>query len=147
MCDYSLAEVRSRLAIEGEDLTVYRFPTGTLGFASPAELEQRPEMRGWRSWFSLRQVPCAVCIPPGAQLVLRDIPPRLQTGMGLRAEEEVVFQQIGMDAGRHRDAVRFRNNQELLLQRLTEGQRAKVVSLGGDQITAEETLAVPAERL
>gem|GEM_PF-5649447 len=27
MCDYSLAEVRSRLAMEGEDLTVHRFPT------------------------------------------------------------------------------------------------------------------------
>jgi len=140
MCDYSLAEVRSRLAIEGEELTVYRFPTGTLGFTSPAELEQRPEMRGWRSWFSLRQVPCAVCIPPGAQLVLRDIPPRLQSGLGLRGEEEVVFHQIGMDA------VRFRNNQELLLQRLTEGQRATVVSLGGDLATAEETFAGSAER-
>jgi hypothetical protein len=61
--------------------------------------------------------------------------------MGLRGEEEVVFQQIGMDAGRHRDAVRFRNNQELLLQRLTEGPRARVVSLGGDVASAEETLA------
>jgi hypothetical protein len=147
MCDYSLAEVRSRLAVEGEDLTVYRFPTGTLGFTSPAELEQRPELRGWRSWFSLRQVPCAVCIPPGAQLVLRDIPPRLQSGLGLRGEEEVVFHQIGMDAGRHRDAVRFRNNQELLLQRLTEGQRARGVSLGGDVPAAEETLAGSARRL
>ena len=49
MCDYSLAEVRSRLAVEGEDLTVYRFPTGTLGFTSPVELAQRPELRGWRA--------------------------------------------------------------------------------------------------
>jgi hypothetical protein len=141
MCDYSLAEVISRLAVEGEDLTVHRFPTGTLGFTSPAELEQRLELRGWRSWFSVRQVPCAVCIPPGARLVLRDIPPRLRTGLGLAAEEEVVFIQVGMDAGRHRDAVRFRNNQELLLQRLAEGQGARVVSLGGDTTTADEDLA------
>ena len=138
MCDYSLAEVRTRLAVEGEDLTVYRFPTGTLGFTSPAELQQRPELRGWRSWFSLRQVPCAVCIPPGAQLVLRDIPARLQSSLGLKMEEEVVFVQVGMDAGRHRDAVRFRNNQELLLQRLAEGQRARMVSMGGDTVTVEE---------
>ena len=138
MCDYSLAEVRTRLAVEGEDLTVYRFPTGTLGFTSPAELQQRPELRGWRSWFSLRQVPCAVCIPPGARLVLRDIPARLQSSLGLGMEEEVVFVQVGMDAGRHRDAVRFRNNQELLLQRLAEGQRARLVSMGGDAVTAEE---------
>jgi hypothetical protein len=72
-----------------------------------------------------------VCIPPGAQLVLQDIPPRLQSGLGLTAQEEVVFVQTSMDAGRHRDAVRFRNNQEVLLQRLAEGQRARVLSLGG----------------
>jgi hypothetical protein len=137
MCDYSLAEVRTRLAGEGEDLTVYRFPTGTLGFTSPAELEQRPEVRGWRSWFSLRPAPCALCIPPGARLVLRDIPARLQSSLGLETEEEVVFVQVGMDAGRHRDAVRFRNNQELLFQRLAEGQRARVVSLGGDSANDE----------
>jgi len=131
MCDYSLAEVRTRLVVEGEDLTVYRFPTGTLGFTSPAELEQCSESRGWRSWFSPQQVPCAVCIPCGAQLVLRDIPRRLRSALGLEMEEEVVFVQIGIDAGRHRDAVRFRNNQEVLLQRLAEGQRARAVSLGG----------------
>jgi len=147
MCDYSLAEVRTRLATEGEDLTVYRFPTGTLGFTSPAELEQRSELRGWRSWFSPRQVPCAVCIPPGARLVLRDIPARLQSGLGLGLEEEVVFVQTGMDAGRHRDAVRFRNNQELLLQRLAEGQRARVVSLGDDPMIVEEKLAGTADRV
>jgi hypothetical protein len=141
MCDYSLAEVRSRLAVEGEDLIVHRFPTGTLGFTSPAELQQRPELRGWRSWFSLRLVPCAVCLPPGAQLILRDIPSRLQSSLGLGTEEEVVFVQVGMDAGRHRDAIRFRNNQELLLQRLAEGQRARVISMGGDSASAETELA------
>jgi len=147
MCDYSLAEVKNRLAVEGEDLTVYRFPTGTLGFTAPAELERRPEMRGWRSWFSLRQVPCAVCIPPGARLVLRDIPSRLQSSLGIGAEEEVVFTQLGMDAGRHRDAVRFRNNQELLLQRLAEGQRARIISFGGDTVTVEATVAGIARRV
>jgi hypothetical protein len=131
MCDYSLAEVRNRLAVEGEELTVYRFPTGTLGFTSPAEIQQRRELRGWRSWFSPRQVPCAVCIPPGAQLVLKDIPARLQSGLGLCVEEDVVFIQTSMDAGRHRDAVRFNNHQQVLLQRLAEGQRAVVVSMGG----------------
>jgi len=137
MCDYSLAEVRNRLAVEGEELTIYRFPTGTLGFTSPAELQQRPELRGWRSWFSPRQVPCAVCLPPGAQLVLKDIPARLQSGLGLGTEEDVVFVQTSMDAGRHRDAVRFNNCQQVLLQRLAEGQRALVVSMGG-ATTAEE---------
>src|SRR5579872_3371986 len=146
MCDYSLAEVKTRLAGEGEDLTVYRFPTGTLGFTSPAELEQRPEMRGWRSWFRLPPSPCALCIPPGARLVLRDIPERLQSSLGIGTEEEVTFVQVGMDAGRHRDAVRFRNNQELLLQRLAEGQRARVITLGGDTMTTEENLERIADR-
>ncbi len=148
MCDYSLAEVRTRLAGEGEDLTVYRFPTGHSSHKRPlAELEQRPEMRGWRSWFRLRPVPCALCIPPGARLDLRDIPERLQSSLGVGTEEEVIFVQIGMDAGRHRDAVRFRNNQELLLQRLAEGQRARVITLGGDAITTEEHLAGIAGRV
>ena len=138
MCDYSLAEMKTRLAAEGEDLVVYRFPTGTLGFTSPPELERLAELRGWRAWFSPRPVPCAVCIPTGARLVLRDIPPRLQSGLDLGLEEDVVFTQIGMDAGRHRDAVRFRNNREVLLQRLVEGQRARVISLGGTTALEEE---------
>jgi hypothetical protein len=138
MCDYSLAEVRNRLAVEGEELTIYRFPTGTLGFTSPAELRHRPELRGWRSWFSPRQVPCAVCIPPGAQLVLKDIPARLQSGLGLGMEEDVVFIQTSMDAGRHRDAVRFNNCQQVLLQRLAEGQRAVVISLDGAAQSEEQ---------
>jgi hypothetical protein len=142
MCDYSLAEVRNRLAVEGEELTVYRFPTGTLGFTSPAELQQRQDLRGWRSWFSPRQVPCAVCIPPGAQLVLRDIPARLQSGLGLGTEEAVVFIQTSMDAGRHRDAVRFNNHQQVLLQRLAEGQRARVVSMGGATSSEEQPAGI-----
>src|SRR5436190_10340719 len=142
MCDYSLAEVRNRLAVEGEELTVYRFPTGTLGFTSPAEIQQRRELRGWRSWFSPRQVPCAVCIPPGAQLVLKDIPARLQSGLGLCVEEDVVFIQTSMDAGRHRDAVRFSNHQQVLLQRLAEGQRALVISMGGATSSEEQPAGI-----
>ena len=39
MCDYSLASLRNRLAEEAEGLALYRFATGSLGFASPAELK------------------------------------------------------------------------------------------------------------
>ena len=141
MCDYSLAEVRNRLAVEGEELTIYRFPTGTLGFTSPGELQQ-PALRGWRAWFSPRQVPCAVCIPPGAQLVLKDIPARLQSGLGVCMEEDVIFVQTSMDAGRHRDAVRFNNHQQVLLQRLAEGQRALVISLGGATTFEEQPVVI-----
>jgi hypothetical protein len=34
-----------------------------------------------------------------------------------------------MDAGTHRDGIRFGNNQEILLQRLAEGLSATVLSL------------------
>ena len=74
MCDYSLAAMQTRLAVEGEQLSVYHFPSGSRGLTSPAELERcKPELRGWRSWFNPRQTPCAVCIPPGAQLLLRGV--------------------------------------------------------------------------
>ena len=131
MCDYSLAALRTRLAVEGEQLTVYRFPTGTLGLTSPSELEGcKQELRGWQSRLNPRQVPCAVCIPPGASLRLYDIPDRLQRQLGIGPVEEVVFMQMGALSGRHRDGVRFKNNQEILLQQLVEGERADVLSLG-----------------
>ena len=130
MCDYSLAGLRTRLAVEGEELVLYRFPTGSLGLTSPAELEaHRKEFRGWQSWFDPREVPCAVCIPPGARLLLRDIPDHLQKHLGVGVVENVVFTQRSSESGRHRDGLRFKNGQEILLQRLTERQRAAVLSL------------------
>jgi len=40
MCDYSLMAVPNRLAQEGEELVAHRFPTGSLGLASPADLKR-----------------------------------------------------------------------------------------------------------
>ena len=34
MCDYSLTGIPNRLAVEGEELVVHRFRTGSLGLAS-----------------------------------------------------------------------------------------------------------------
>jgi hypothetical protein len=130
MCDYSLAALRTRLAVVGEELVVYRFPTGTLGFTSPVELAScKHELRGWRPWFNSREVPCAVCVPPYARLILREIPERLQRQLGVGAVEEVLFIQMSDMPGRHRDGIRFSNNQEILLQHLSEGQRAGILSL------------------
>lgn len=36
MCDYSLAHVPNRLAVEGEELVVYRFGTGHGAWPLPA---------------------------------------------------------------------------------------------------------------
>lgn len=130
MCDYSLAALRTRLAVEGEELVTYRFPTGSMGMTVPAEVEMyKSEPSGW--WFSqdANKVACAVCLPHGSRLLLGGIPERLQQQLGVGAEEDVVFVQTHADAGRHRDGVRFKNGQEILLQRLVEGQQARVLSL------------------
>jgi hypothetical protein len=145
MGDYSPVALRTRLAVEGEELITYRFPTGSLGLTSPAELENRKkEFRGWRTWFDPREIPCAVCIPPGTRLLLRDIPERLQGQLGVGAAEEVVFIQTSREEWRHRDGLRFANGQEILLQRLAETQRADVLSLS---LSEEEADAVAVTRV
>ena len=120
MCDYSLAGIPSRLAVEGEQLVVHRFPTGSLGLASPC-----PSVSRWRS---AKQTP-AVCIPTGARLLLLDIPKGLQQQFGFRGIEEVAFVQLSATPYQFRDAVRFNNGREILLQQLQCGQRMEVLSL------------------
>src|SRR5579872_4877848 len=108
MCDYSLAGLPSRLAVEGEHLVVHRFPTGTLGLASPCPSLSR--------WWSAKQTP-AVCVPPGARLLLRDIPKNLQQQFGVGGAEEVTFVQLSATLYQFRDAFRFSKGQEILLQK------------------------------
>jgi len=74
----------------------------------------------------------AVCVPPGARLLLRDIPAKMQQQFCLCCSvQEVTFTQIGTVG--FRDAVRFANDKELLLQRLTEGQRVRVLALSTEE--------------
>ena len=152
MCDYSLAGIRNRLAIEGEHLVVHRFDTGAIGMApstgvaNPAEKRVEQGLARW--WSALRNflnsavdgVDCAVCIPPGARLRLRDIPKRLQQELEVRDTEEVTFMQLGAEAYRYRDAVRFSNGHELLLQQLEEGQRVDVLRLSPEDPGMAEEL-------
>jgi hypothetical protein len=111
-----------------------------MGFASPMDLQ--PELiplslRLKNVWSNLwgsrspRKSRCvvAVCIPPGAHLRVWDIPEYLQREINVRRTEEVTFTQITASPFRYRDALRFRNGCELLLQRLEEGQRVRVLSL------------------
>jgi hypothetical protein len=139
MCDYSLAGLRTRLAIDGEELVLYRFPTGSLGLTSPAELEAHPkEFLGWQRRFDPREVPCAVCIPPGARLLLRDIPEHFQKHLGVGVVENVVFTQVSAEAYQFRDAVRFGNGRELLWQLLNCHQKVEVLSLCSGESRGEE---------
>ena len=140
MCDYSLMAVPNRLAREGEDLVAHRFPTGSLGLASPADLKhvteppQHTHKTFWRriaEFFDpprMEPVP-AVCIPPGARLRVEDISARIQQELGVGPVEEVTFTQVTAAVNSYRDAVRFRNGREVRLQELREGQRVKVLDL------------------
>ena len=72
---------------------------------------------------------CAVCIPPGAILLLHDIPAKLQNQVGVGSDETVVFTQASAAVDHYRDAVRFRGGLEVRLQDLREGQRVEVLDL------------------
>jgi hypothetical protein len=139
MCDYSLMAVPNRLAQEGEELVTYRFQTGSLGLASPADIKcaasTAPPSRGF--WNNLKlffnppkHVPVpAVCIPPGARLRLEGVSARMQAEMGVGPVEDVTFTQISAATNTYRDAVRFSNGKQLRLQECREGLHVKVLDL------------------
>ena len=120
MCDYSLAGIPNRLAVEGEELVIHRFHTGSIGLASPCTSVSR--------WWSARQTP-AICVPPGARLILHDVPERLQHDLAVGPIEEVTFVQLSATPYQFRDAVRFSNGREIRLQELSEGMRARVLKM------------------
>jgi hypothetical protein len=144
----------NRLAAEGEELVVHRFGGASVGLASPSDL--RPVIdasscdatsknsRLWaaiKEWFLAnspqgqpdKRTP-AVCVPPGARLLLKDIPKGLQRELGIGETEEVKFVEISAEVNTYRDAVRFKNSRQLLLQALREGQRVTVLSLALEEV-------------
>ena len=162
MCDYSLHVYPNRLATDGEELVVHRFGGVALGLASPSDLRSvviassrgLTSKKPW-SWTAIKELflanslqrqpdistPApAVCVPPGARLLLQDIPTCLQRKLGIGEVEEVKFVEITAEANMYRDAVRFKNNSQLLLQALREGQRVTVLSLTPAEV---EEIAFP----
>lgn len=147
MCDYSLHAVPNRLAIEGETLITHRFQTYTIGLASAAEIEshsranREPDIsRSW--WASLKNwlnppPPAtnvtAVCIPPGARLLVDQVPKYLRAELDIRSQEEVTFDELSANAYEYRDILRFRNGRSVLLQDLPERVRFEVLSLASTQ--------------
>jgi hypothetical protein len=156
MCDYSLQGLANRLAIEGEQLITHRFPTQSMGMASPVEIEaaHRPKPEGGkRGWWSaikrwldpemeLNEIP-AVCIPPGARLRMKQVPNEMQNEYALQSMEEVTFVQLTAAAYRYRDAVRFANGRCLLLQAIREGVPFEVLSLGSNEAEDNQEPARP----
>ena len=149
MCDYSLHVYPNRLAVDGEELIVHRFGGASLGLASPSDLRPvvtasscNPGFKKPWSWTAIKewfianrpqwqpdQRTPAVCVPPGARLILKDIPKGLQRELGVGEVEEVKFVEISAEVNTYRDAIRFKNSRQLLLQALREGQRVTVLSL------------------
>lgn len=151
MCDYSLHGVKNRLAVEGEHLVVHKFHSGSKGLASPADLEAvAPRGLFKRLMIMVRMgimtpsparfnVP-AVCVPPGARLRLEGIPDRIRADYALSDAEEATFTQITSEPFRYRDAFRFANGAEVIIQKFGEGVCAEVIKLALE----EEPEAAPA---
>jgi len=144
MCDYSLGGLPNRLAVEGEELIVHRFPTQSIGLASPADLEPKPgdaDRGAHRLWEQIKNFfafDCpnarAVCVPPGASLIVKGIPPNRQRQWNVTEEENALFVQTSAEVNTYRDAFCFGNGQQVLLQDLSEGMKVRVVSLGGEVV-------------
>jgi hypothetical protein len=144
MCDYSLYSVPNRLAMDGEELVVHRFQTGSLGLASVVDVARhectRREASKGSVWHRIKcyfqdpmdRVPVpAVCIPPGTQIILKGIPGSTQQTYGLQKEEGAIFVQTSAEGNTYRDALRFYNGAQVRLQDLRIGQLVEVLSLAG----------------
>jgi hypothetical protein len=126
MCDYSLHNVKSRLAQVGDKLTTRDFGTGTRGFAAS-------ENAG-----------IAVCVLPGTELSFVDQVRYLSNGLlawrnKVVTHKAAIFRQINKDkAAAHHDALEFPDGQIVLLTSLSEGQQATVLQLPAEPKTAVE---------
>ncbi len=152
MCDYSLYTVNNRLACESDDLVLHRFDTGSLGFCAQAELEKELSRgafaRGWSSflrWLYPRKK-CgltAVCVPPGARLLISGVPEKARPGFELLALETVEFTQLSERSYAYRDALKVFDGENVLLQKLPEGLRVTVLALAPEQEAMEVPVSVP----
>ena len=150
MCDYSLMALPNRLAVCGEELVLHKFEFGSIGLVSEPDLRRAKDeasKRGFlermtRALFPTVSHQCtAVCIPPGAELLVRDIPQQLGRALGLDSTtQRVVFTEIGTTG--FRDAIRFPNGVEVLLQKLKEGQRVRVLTLSPEDRNHDPALEI-----
>lgn len=153
MCDYSLAVFPNRLAVEGERLVVHQFRTGSKGLAAFVDLQPaepplqpfEPCVRNtlWQRFKSIFEEPycpniSAVCVPPGARLLLKNVPEDLQRRWNVKEEESVSFVEISAMENTYRDAVQFGDGRQVILQDLREGMLLRVLSLGGVETGDEQ---------
>ena len=124
MCDYSLELYRSRPAVQEEQYTLHRFPSGTMGFVDGTDCET------------------AVCMPAGARLSLEGINETVQRAFSIGPTEAVTMIRLDVTGHAHRDAVRFANGREVLLQSLNAGVSAKLAARDLDEVLGLKTPAV-----
>jgi len=104
MCDYSLELYRAVPAAAGEQYTLARFASGSMGFTSGKTCDT------------------AVCVPADAHLRLEGISETLQRTLSIGPIAEVVMTLL--DSGPHKDAVRFADGKVISLQSLNPGLTA-----------------------
>ena len=121
MCDYSLELYRSRPAAQEEQYTLHRFPSGTMGFVAGTDCET------------------AVCMPAGARLSLQGINETVQRAFSLGPAEEVTMTRLEVTGHAHRDAVRFANGREVLLQSLNAGVTCTLAPRDLDEVLGLKT--------
>jgi hypothetical protein len=108
MCDYSLEMYASRPAREGERYVTTRFPSGSVGLASPGDCGT------------------AICVPYDTRLELEALPAHIQARAGAK-RGEVVFTRL--ENGPYHDAVAFADGRTVSLQHLGVGVTVWVKSL------------------
>jgi hypothetical protein len=116
MCDYSLELYRSRPAAQEEQYTLHRFPSGTMGFVSGTDCET------------------AFCMPAGARLSLEGINETVQRAFSIGPAEQVTMTRLEVTGHAHRDAVRFANGREVLLQSLNAGVTCRLAPRDLDEV-------------
>lgn len=109
MCDYSLETYSSRPARESERYETTRFPSGSIGLATPGDCTT------------------AICVQYDTQLRLERIPANVQASLKVAETADVTF--IRLDHGAYRDGVRFANGKRISLQQLNVGVSAVVTGL------------------
>ncbi len=142
MCDYSLYTIQNRLAEEGEELVLHKFETGTLGFASASDLEKSKASMGNAAgfWATIKDLLLlgqrsrfpAVCVPPGARLLLSDVPRSVRRSLRVGPSEVAVFTELSDRSYSYRDALLLPDCTRVLLQDLPPGLHALVLSLSPD---------------
>ena len=120
MCDYSLEMYASRPARKSEKYVTTRFPSGSIGLASPGDCTT------------------AVCVQYDTRLKLENISSDLQSRLGVKPQEDVVFARL--EHGAYRDGIRFGNGKEVSLQLLGSGVAVTLIEVAKKAAVARKEI-------